>query len=86
MLDLYHNLPHLDLHGYDREYARIAINVFINDNYKMKNYKVIIVHGIGSGILKRTTQLTLKSNRYVEEYKIDNFNDGQTIIKIKKRL
>ena len=86
MLDLYHNLPHLDLHGYDREYARIAINDFINDNYKMKNYKVIIVHGIGSGILKRTTQLTLKSNRYVEEYKIDNFNDGQTIIKIKKRL
>ena len=86
MLDIYHNLPHLDLHGYDREYARIAINDFINDNYKMKNYKVIIVHGIGSGILKRTTQLTLKSNRYVEEYKIDNFNDGQTIIKIKKRL
>ncbi len=86
MLDLYHNLPHLDLHGYDREYERIAINDFINDNYKMKNYKVIIVHGIGSGILKRTTQLTLKSNRYVEEYKIDNFNDGQTIIKIKKRL
>jgi len=86
MLDLYHNLPHLDLHGYDREYAKIVINDFILDNYKMKNYKVIIVHGIGSGILKRTTQETLKRNRYVEEYKIDNFNDGQTIIKIKKRL
>ena len=26
------NLPNLDLHGYDRETARVAINDFINDN------------------------------------------------------
>lgn len=86
MIDIYSNLPHLDLHGYDREYAQIVINEFITDNYKMKNYKVIIIHGRGSGILKKATQITLKKNRLVEEYKIDNFNDGQTIVKLHKRL
>ncbi len=84
MIDLYHNLPHLDLHGYDREYARIAINDFINDNIKIKNYKVIIIHGRGTGILKKTTKNTLKNNKFVENYKIDNFNDGQTVVKLKK--
>lgn len=84
MIDLYRNLPHLDLHGYDRDYARIAINDFISDNIKMKNQKIVIIHGRGSGILKKTTQNTLKSNKYVDEYKIDNFNDGQTVVKLKK--
>ena len=59
MIMLYSNLPALDLHGYDRDYARIQINDFINDNYKMKNKKVIIIHGNGSGILKKMTQETL---------------------------
>lgn len=83
MMTLYSNLPTLDLHGIDREYAKILINDFIYDNYKIKNKKVIIIHGNGQGIIKKTTQVTLKTNKYVEEYKIDNFNTGQTIVKIK---
>ena len=43
------SFPKLDLHGYDRETARVAINDFIIDNIKMKNEIIIIVHGIGSG-------------------------------------
>ena len=82
MIVLYSNLPTLDLHGYDRDYARIQINDFINDNYKMKNKKVIIIHGNGSGILKKMTQETLRKNKLVKDYKIDNFNDGQTIVTI----
>lgn len=82
---LYDNLPTLDLHGTDSDYARILINEFIEDNYKMKNNMVIIVHGIGSGIIRKITQKTLKNNNKVEEYKIDNFNAGQTIVYIKKK-
>ena len=84
MLTLYSNLPSIDLHGLDRDYARILINEFINDNYKMKNYKVIIVHGNGTGIIKKTTQETSKVNKLVEEYKIDNFNTGMTVVVLKK--
>lgn len=80
----YSNIPTLDLHGYDREYARIMINDFINDHHKIKTKQIIIIHGRGSGILKKITQDTLKKNKHVLEYKIDNFNDGMTVVKLKK--
>lgn len=85
MIALYNNLPQLDLHGIDRDYARILINDFIYDNYVQKNSKVIIVHGIGTGIVRKTTQETLKRNKYVVSYKIDNFNSGTTIVEIKQK-
>lgn len=85
MMRLYSNLPRLDLHGIDRDYARILINDFIRDNYKMKQYQVIIIHGIGTGIIRKTTQETLKKNKLVEEYKIDNFNTGATLVTIRKK-
>ena len=66
MIALYSNLPQIDLHGYDRDYARIQINDFIEDNYRQKNEKVIIVHGNGTGILRKTTQETLKKNKLVK--------------------
>ena len=52
MIQLYSNLPTLDLHGTDRDYARVLINDFIKDNYNSKNNKVIIVHGVGTGIIR----------------------------------
>lgn len=76
------NLPSLDLHGFDRETARVAINDFINDNIKMKNKFIVIIHGIGSGILKETTQITLKKNKNVIEYEIYPFNVGCTLVNV----
>jgi len=76
------NLPKLDLHGFDRYTAEVAINDFIKDNLKMKNEFVTIVHGVGSGIIKTTTQETLKKNKNVKDYKINNFNIGCTIAQI----
>ncbi|MBQ9019115.1 MAG: Smr/MutS family protein [Bacilli bacterium] len=85
MIMLYDNLPSLDLHGIDRDYAKILINEFIKDNYKIKNNRVIIIHGIGTGIIKKTTQETLKKNTLVENFKIDNFNPGITVVNIVKK-
>ena len=76
------SLPSLDLHGFDRDTARVAINDFINDNIKMKNKFIVIIHGIGSGILKKTTQITLSRNKKVIEYKIYPFNVGCTLVNI----
>ena len=77
-------MPTLDLHGYDRDYARILINDFIRDQIKLKTKQIIIIHGRGQGILKKMTQDTLKKNQNVLEYKIDNFNDGMTVVTLKK--
>ena len=77
--------PSLDLHGFDRDYARIKINEFIQDNFVMKNEFIVIVHGVGSGILKQETLDTLKKNTKVEEYQLFKGNIGCTIAKIKKK-
>lgn len=77
------NLPTIDLHGLDRDYATIKINEFIRDNKKMGNSIVVIVHGIGSGILKKQTDLVLKKNKDVINYKLFYRNVGSTIVKIK---
>ena len=82
---LYKYIPTLDLHGFDMDYARIKINEFILDHYKLRTETIIIIHGVGSGILRKETQKTLKNNKYVDQFKIDNFNVGQTIVKLKKK-
>lgn len=74
--------PKLDLHGYDRETARVAIDDFIRDNKVMKNEIVVIVHGIGSGVLKDMTKLTLSKNKNVSEFAICYNNVGCTIVRI----
>lgn len=76
------NLPKIDLHGMDRETARVAINDFINENYKLKNSIFCIIHGIGSGILRQTTSDILRSNKKVLEYKTYYYNQGSTIVRI----
>ena len=47
------NAPSIDLHGYDRESARIAVLDFINDNLKLKNEEIVIIHGIWKDILRK---------------------------------
>ena len=85
MINLYKNLNSLDLHGESSEISKVLINDFIKDNYKMKKEKVIIIHGIGTQKLLRTTQEVLSKNKYVEAYKLDNFNLGQTIVTLKSK-
>jgi DNA mismatch repair protein MutS2 len=79
----YDHLPTLDLHGFDRDYARIQIEEFIEDQYKCKKKEIVIIHGNGTGVLRKTTQEVLKRNKYVKEYKIHNYNTGMTIITLK---
>lgn len=82
MLRLYNNLPTLDLHGETRDIAKILVKDFINDNYKLKNKHIIIIHGIGTGVVKKSIYEVLKINKYVKKYKQDNFNPGVTIVEL----
>lgn len=80
------NTPKLDLHGMDQEITKILVNEFINDNYKLKIENVIIIHGKGKGILRKTVQEVLKKNKLVDSYYLDFFNDGCTVVTIKKNI
>ena len=77
------NLPSIDLHGLDRDTARVKVIEFINDNKIMKNEIVCIVHGVGSGIVKNEVHNYLKNNKLIEDYKLFYNNSGCTIVKIK---
>ena len=74
--DIMNNI--LDMHGMDREYGLIALREFINDNIKMKNKDIVIIHGVGKGILRKMVLEELKNNKYVELYRLDFFNPGST--------
>jgi DNA mismatch repair protein MutS2 len=72
--------PSLDLHGYDRDSARVIVNDFINENSRLKNHDLVIIHGIGTGIIKDTVHNTLKNNNLVTEYYLHSYNLGMTIL------
>jgi dsDNA-specific endonuclease/ATPase MutS2 len=75
--------PHLDLHGEIEAMVEALIIEFINDNVKMRNDIIVIVHGKSTGILTKKTHEVLKNNKNVLEFKLDNWNIGQTIVKLK---
>lgn len=74
------NLPSIDLHGYDRDSARVKTLEFINDNIKLRNDVVCVIHGIGSGILKDELYKLLSKNKKVLEYQTFYRNNGMTLI------
>ena len=76
--------PQVDLHGLDRDSDRMVTNDFVDENVFLGNEYVVIIHGIGSGILKKEVHEALKNNKKVIEYKTDNFNAGATVVKLKK--
>ncbi len=78
-----YNCPSIDLHGYDRVLARIKTEEFIRDNVKLKNKKIIIIHGIGEGIIKEEVFKVLKYNKNVENYKLNSSNIGCTIVNLR---
>lgn len=80
---LYNDLPTLDLHGQDRYSAVILTNEFVNDNLKLGNKLIIVVHGKGKEILKTEIHKSLKTNKNVKVFKTDMFNPGATIIELK---
>lgn len=74
--------PHLDIHGETTTTCIAIINSFIKDNIKLRNKNIIIIHGKGSGALKKATLEHLKHHRYVKKYYLDGMNDGQTIVEL----
>lgn len=75
-------LPTIDLHGYNRDMVKYLVDNFINDNIKLNNKKVIIIHGIGKGIVKEELHFLLKKDKRVKKYYLDTFNIGETIIEL----
>lgn len=79
------NLPTLDLHGETRDSARVLIKEFIYDNYVLKNKKIVIIHGIGTGAIKNEAHIILKNSKYVNNFHINGLNAGCTLVYLKDK-
>ena len=77
------SMPQLDLHGLDRIECGIKIKHFIDDNIFLRNEEFAIIQGIGSGILKNETWNILRKDKRIEEFCIDPFNSGCTLVRVK---
>lgn len=75
-------LPQLDVHGFTEDTVMTVVNDFINDNIKLRNRKIVVVHGKGEGILKRKIHDSLRKDKRVIKYYLYNFNIGCTIIEL----
>ena len=71
----------LDLHGETLDVAMYLVKNFINDNIKMKNEYIAIIHGNGE-VLKNNLLKYLKKAKKIKEYNVDIYNSGQTLIKL----
>ncbi len=81
-----YGFPSIDLHGEDKIGAITKVDELINDCLRIKSYDIIIVHGKGSGVLKSAIHEYLKHDKRVESFKLDNFNDGSTIVRLKENI
>ena len=77
------DLPNIDLHGYDIESARVATEDFINENICLKNDKILIIHGKGKGLVRKSVHETLSKRKEVIKYYTDNLNNGCTIVHLR---
>ena len=75
--------PKLDLHGEVVAMVEVLVNEFINNNVLLKNEYIIIIHGKSTNILTKEVHKVLKDNKYVEEFKLNNWNLGETIVKLR---
>ena len=78
-----YNVPHLDIHGYDRFGATAVVKNFIDNYDRIGTKKLVIVHGKGEGILKQATHEYLKKDKRVLSFKTNNYNNGETIVDLK---
>lgn len=78
-----YNAPYLDIHGFDRYGAVAMVKNFIDNCVRIDSKKIVIVHGKGAGILKESTHEYLKTDKRVLEYRLNNFNIGETIVILK---
>ena len=75
-------LPSIDVHDFTRETVYVPVSDFINDNIKLRNKKIVIIHGIGYGILRDEINRRFKRDKRVKKLYLSIDNAGCTIIEL----
>ena len=76
-------IPKIDLHGEEVALVYALVTEFINDNIKMGNKEIVIIHGKSTNILTKEVHRILKENKNVQNFALNNWNLGETIVNLK---
>ena len=75
--------PRIDVHGETYDSVSLLLSQFIDEQFKLGNKYIAIIHGKGEGVLKNRIHELLKVNDKVESFYLNNWNIGETIIVLK---
>ncbi|MEN1761011.1 endonuclease MutS2 [Anoxynatronum sibiricum] len=66
----------IDIRGTDLEEALYLADKFLDDAYLSGREQVTIIHGVGTGVLKRGIQTMLSGHRLVSQYRDGQYGEG----------
>ena len=69
--------PELDLRGMDSLEASAVLSIFLDNAYMANLPSVRIIHGKGTGVLRKTVQEELKRNKHVKKYRLGVYGEGE---------
>ena len=76
----------LDIRGMDSEEAMENLNKYLDDAFLSNIPMVTIIHGVGTGVLRKMVDHLLRSLHYVKEFRLGTYGEGGqgiTIVKFK---
>ena len=76
----------IDLHGMTVDEALPRVDEFLHGAYEAGLYRVWVIHGKGTGILRREVKRYLKKHPLVESYRTaENRNGGEGATEVELR-
>ena len=69
--------PELDLRGMDALEASAVLTIFLDNAYMANLTQVRIIHGKGTGVLRKTVHEELKHNKHVKKYRLGVYGEGE---------
>lgn len=72
--------PKLDLHGEITSMVKVLVDEFIKESVLMGDNVIRIIHGKSTNILTKEVHMVLKQNNMVDNFYLNRWNLGETIV------
>ena len=67
----------VDLRGMDSVEAICVLERFLDEAFRANTHSVRIIHGKGTGVLRKAVQDSLRKNKYVKKYRLGVYGEGE---------